>query len=112
MEAVTNAARHSGAPQVQLSLSVRGRQVTLTVSDRGRGLAADTGDGMGLKIMHYRAQMMDGTLRVGAARPSGTRVVCRLLQPDPVDSSARAVSRLHAPPSRSARRKTMRVLND
>ena len=32
--------------------------------------------GLGLRIMHYRAQMMAGTLRIESARARGTIVSC------------------------------------
>jgi signal transduction histidine kinase len=38
---------------------------------------------MGLKIMQYRAQMMGGELAVGPAPVRGTRVACRVAQPEP-----------------------------
>jgi PAS domain S-box-containing protein len=82
-ESLTNAARHAQATRVAITLNARGRAVTLTVADDGRGLPPEAGTGMGLKIMRYRAQMMGGELTVGPASPEGTRVTCRVLQPDP-----------------------------
>ena len=48
------------------------------VSDYGTGLpAATTGDGMGLRIMRYRAETAAVELRVEKLDP-GTRVSCRI----------------------------------
>jgi signal transduction histidine kinase len=37
-------------------------------------------DGMGLKVMRYRAHLMGGTLEIGRSAEGGTRVLCTLLQ--------------------------------
>jgi signal transduction histidine kinase len=79
-EALTNAARHAGATQISIALNARGRMVTLTVTDDGAGLQDEPGNGMGLRIMRYRAQMMGGELDIAPAEPRGTRVTCRVAQ--------------------------------
>jgi signal transduction histidine kinase len=79
-EALTNAARHAGATQISIALNARGRTVTLTVTDDGAGLQDEPGNGMGLRIMRYRAQMMGGELDIAPAEPRGTRVTCRVAQ--------------------------------
>jgi PAS domain S-box-containing protein len=82
-ESLTNTARHAGASQVTVQLTVRGRRVTLTVADDGRGIAAGAGSGMGLKIMRYRAHMLGGELSIETSANGGTRIACTVLQPDP-----------------------------
>ncbi len=83
-ESLTNAARHADAKTVLVQLNVRGRRVALAVSDDGRGLVPGSGNGVGLKIMRYRANMLGGELLIGP-RPNGkgTRVTCVVTQPDP-----------------------------
>lgn len=83
-EALTNAARHAQAEHVLVQLASRGRSVTLSITDDGRGVAdgAALRTGMGLRIMRYRAHMMNGEVVVEAAAPRGTRVVCRVTQPE------------------------------
>jgi PAS domain S-box-containing protein len=89
-EAVTNAVRHGQASQVTVQLLVEERTVRLTISDNGAGLPAtgvdgfgDEQPGMGLKIMAYRARMIDGVVTVERLREGGTRVRCRCRQPAP-----------------------------
>ncbi|GAB3701175.1 sensor histidine kinase [Nocardiopsis oceani] len=61
-EAMTNAAKHSGADEVMVDLHADGDRVELVVSDHGRG-GADTNDG-GLTGLARRVNALDGTLRV------------------------------------------------
>jgi signal transduction histidine kinase len=74
-EAVTNAARHSGASRVCLSLGYEGRHLRLRVSDAGRGF--DTGvhrGGFGLISMDERARSVGGELRVSSSLGHGSEV--------------------------------------
>jgi two-component system CheB/CheR fusion protein len=80
-EAVTNALRHAQARQIVIRLEGNGKMLTLSVSDDGVGLLpAPSVDskGMGLKIMHYRAGLIQARLNVESAQPSGTLVTCTL----------------------------------
>jgi len=88
-ESLTNAARHAGARTVLVQLNVRGRRVALAVSDDGRGLGPGGGNGVGLKIMRYRANMIGGDLLIGPLRNGkGTRVACVVMQPAPEPAAA------------------------
>lgn len=79
-EAIANAIRHGQAPRIDIHLAERGGIITLEVRDHGVGLPAGPGrgDGMGLKIMRYRADQIGGTLEVAPADGGGTRVVCTI----------------------------------
>jgi PAS domain S-box-containing protein len=81
-EAVTNALRHGKPSRIALSLLEENHGVTLRIQDDGAGLPADVAEsqGMGLKIMHYRAGLINGRLTVESASPVGTVVTCRLSQ--------------------------------
>ena len=51
-ESINNLARHSGATEARIGLQMSGRQLTLEVSDNGRGFERwDGPDGNGLKSM-------------------------------------------------------------
>ena len=74
-EALHNALRHSGAREVCVSLSARGRRVVLQVADRGRGFAPDAAPtGLGLASMRERASAAGGTLTVRSEPGQGTLV--------------------------------------
>jgi signal transduction histidine kinase len=74
-EAVRNAAHHSGAGRVTLSLERRGSRVRLRVSDDGSGFdPAVPAAGFGLTSMHERASLVGGDLRISSGPGHGTEV--------------------------------------
>ncbi len=79
-EALANAARHSGAPQAQVSLAQRDGRLTVVVSDDGRGfdLAEPREPGIGLAGMEERAGMLGGQLKIESQSGRGTRVTLDL----------------------------------
>ena len=85
-EAVRNAVEHGAAREVQINLAFNSNNLLLTVRDNGKGFPSNSnGDGMGLRIMRYRAQCIGGSCEVQSSRANGTIVVCRVpLQADAV----------------------------
>jgi signal transduction histidine kinase len=79
-EAVTNALKHSRAKKIAISLEGDEWSVTLRIRDDGIGLPPEPVEikGMGLKIMRYRAGLINARLAVGPAEPGGTLVSCTL----------------------------------
>jgi PAS domain S-box-containing protein len=77
-EAVTNAAQHGHSAHVQIELRCDGDRGLLRIEDNGSGFnpATQQSKGLGLRIMHYRAQMMAGSLRIESARARGTVISC------------------------------------
>ena len=77
-EATQNSLRHAQASRVEFDLQREPDGLVLTVRDNGRGVAPDQepGEGMGLKIMRYRASILGGRLTVGPDRGGGTLVRC------------------------------------
>jgi signal transduction histidine kinase len=74
-EAISNAARHSGASQILVSLTAPKRSVVLQVSDSGKGFDADAPRaGLGLASMRERAASAGGRLTITAAPGKGTTV--------------------------------------
>ncbi len=74
-EAVANAARHSGASQVNLQLERNGSRLRLRVSDQGRGFDPSvTSGGFGLISMRQRARSVGGELRISSAPGGGSEV--------------------------------------
>jgi PAS domain S-box-containing protein len=81
-EAVTNALKHSRANNIAISLEGDEKSITLRVRDNGVGFPREPGEarGMGLKIMRYRAGLINAGLTVGPAEPGGTLVSCALIK--------------------------------
>ena len=78
-EALTNALRHSLATRVRIRLESARGALHLKVQDNGRGIGAEAlgaSDGLGLKIMRYRAQMLGGNLVIERAPDGGALVRC------------------------------------
>ncbi|MBU2665223.1 GAF domain-containing sensor histidine kinase [Actinoplanes bogorensis] len=73
-EALHNAARHAGAARCTVELTVAGGEVTLVVTDDGRGLPDDYLAGVGHQSMRERSTELGGTLDIGAGPAGGTRV--------------------------------------
>ena len=79
-EAVVNAAKHAKARNILLSLSATAGQVTLTIEDDGEGMirVPRNPDGMGLRIMEYRARMIGADFKIAHRLPRGTMVSCEM----------------------------------
>lgn len=75
---VNKAVRHGRATFITLRLAADARSIALTVTDNGRGIprTRQASPGMGLRIMEYRARMLDGTLRIESPRRGGTAIRC------------------------------------
>jgi signal transduction histidine kinase len=77
-EAITNAALHSGARQVNLKLERDGRRLRLRVSDQGNGFDMTVASGFGLVSMRERAHSVGGELWVSSALGQGSVVEAAL----------------------------------
>ena len=74
-EAINNSIKHSKAKNLEVTLETTGDKHELTVTDDGVGFAPDgQREGLGLRIMHYRARRIGGELQVTAGDQCGTRV--------------------------------------
>lgn len=79
-EAMVNAAKHSGSGRVTVNLSASPDGVRLMIEDHGNShqrLDANS-DGMGLRIMAYRARLIGATFEAGPAHDCGFRVTCHV----------------------------------
>ncbi|HUD46016.1 MAG TPA: PAS domain S-box protein [Candidatus Baltobacteraceae bacterium] len=81
LEALANAAKHSGASSVDISLQPSGDRWLLSIRDDGTGfsLQVPNHDGMGLRILNYRARVIGATLTLQSQPGSGTSVTCLFL---------------------------------
>ena len=79
-EAVTNAVKHGKARQVCINLVKKSNRLVLTVRNNGLPFPSmiDRNNGMGLRIMNYRANVIGASLEIEPARPKGTLVTCCL----------------------------------
>jgi len=74
-EALSNAARHSGAAHVTVALRLGPEEVELTVADDGRGFAfAESERGLGIGGMRERALLVGGELTLESRPGAGTTV--------------------------------------
>jgi signal transduction histidine kinase len=79
-EAISNAIRHGRARHIILGLENSGEAIKLTVQDDGRGLPENwrQSQGMGLRIMAYRATTIGAAFDVAAVPDGGTLVTVTL----------------------------------
>jgi signal transduction histidine kinase len=80
-EAITNAVRHGKATVVSIQIRREGERTVLTLTDNGRGINQESlrgRDGLGLRTMAHRAELMGATFRVERRPEGGTIVQCSL----------------------------------
>jgi PAS domain S-box-containing protein len=80
-EALTNAARHSGATEVEIRLGAAAGRVLLEVADNGRGIADDriaASSSLGLLGMRERARLLGGEVTIRGNPGAGTTVAAIL----------------------------------
>ncbi|MBB5349394.1 cache domain-containing protein [Desulfoprunum benzoelyticum] len=64
-EAVHNAVKHADAKKITIHFSTHKNKIVLMVKDDGKGIENQTNHkGLGLKIMEYRAQLLNATLDI------------------------------------------------
>ncbi len=76
-EALENTVHHSGARQVEVTLTPVGDEVRLAIIDDGRGFdptEARARGGLGLAGMEERARLLGGGLRIASSQDSGTTI--------------------------------------
>jgi len=81
-EAVTNVVRHAGTGHCQVAIDQRDGQLSIEVTDSGRG-GSMAGTGYGITGMRERAALLDGHFSAGPRPDGGFRVAIRLPVPAP-----------------------------
>jgi PAS domain S-box-containing protein len=81
-EALSNALRHGRANQIRIQLSQENGLLHLSVCDNGVGFDPNAksreGQGMGLRIMAYRASVIGGVFRIERMPEGGMQVTCTI----------------------------------
>ena len=77
-EAIHNAVKHARPTRIEVRLATEADHVRLRVKDDGRGFRTDGSrqNGMGLRIMHYRAHVIGGVLKIDSSPNRGTEIQC------------------------------------
>jgi signal transduction histidine kinase len=78
-EAISNAVKHGKASEIAIHLKSDPGRIYLGVSDNGCGFAPEqptASNGMGLRIMKYRAGMIGGRLTIERNPGGGVLVMC------------------------------------
>jgi two-component system CheB/CheR fusion protein len=90
-EALTNAVKHGRPKNIAMQLGQNDGRLFLTIHDDGNGLRNDPAEsqGMGLRIMRYRAERIGAELTVRPATNGGTLVMCTLIRGEETDGDNR-----------------------
>jgi signal transduction histidine kinase len=82
-EGLANALKHAGAQSIRITIDVQPGSVRLEIADDGSGFSphATESAGLGLKIMRYRAEMIDAQLSIEPREDGGTLLACECRQP-------------------------------
>lgn len=79
-EAVNNAMRHGRPRHITIALRpLAGEKCLMEIHDDGVGISAQPpkrGDGIGIRVMKYRASLIGGEFTIGPGREKGTTVLC------------------------------------
>lgn len=80
-ESVTNVVRHSGADSCRVSVNYGEDELTIEVSDRGKGGGTSTDTGYGLAGMRERSALLHGDFTAGPRAGGGFLVAARMPVP-------------------------------
>ncbi len=80
LEASNNAAKHARPGKIDITLAQANGQLRMAIRDNGIGIKnnGDAGDGLGLRTMKYRANMIGARLEIRSRTQRGTAVLCTL----------------------------------
>src|SRR2546423_4386630 len=77
-EAIHNATKHGKAQKIDIRLSANASATSLSIADDGIGFSknGNAANGVGISIMRYRANIMDGEFTIEGGADGGTIVSC------------------------------------
>ncbi len=85
-ELVSNAMRHSQANQIRVQIDIGDHDVRTSVDDNGKGIdpqILEADEGVGLKIIRERVEMLGGTFSIDTVPEQGTRVTFQVSAESP-----------------------------
>jgi signal transduction histidine kinase len=80
-EAINNAIKHGRSTQIRIKLADTSETTTLTVQNNGLAIPkrrSPKAEGLGLRIMQYRSEMIGGSLAITSHPQRGTTLVCMI----------------------------------
>jgi signal transduction histidine kinase len=78
-EGVNNLVRHAGAKSAQVTVRREGREVTIRISDDGKGFDQSSGKGLGIVGMSERARMLKGKFNAHSSPDEGTTITVKVM---------------------------------
>jgi signal transduction histidine kinase len=88
-ESLTNVHRHSGSTSASIRVLRKGAEVSIEITDSGKGMEPEPRLGVGIQGMRERVRQLGGTLRIESPG-TGTRVLAIVPIPANCDSDATA----------------------
>jgi len=74
-ESISNAMRHGGATEIEISLALNSDHLELTVADNGIGFGEHaSSSGLGLRMITHRARLIGGTVQMRRASLGGAAI--------------------------------------
>ena len=91
-EAINNAVKHGKAQSIVVTLTRSNGILSLVVKDDGAGFPKSEvkSNGIGLRVMNYRAGMIGASLSIENQSTGGTIVSCHLQNGEPTKDSSKA----------------------
>jgi signal transduction histidine kinase len=77
-ELLGNAARHSQATSIKITVDLVADRVRVSVDDNGKGFDPDAiqhGNSLGLKLIRERTEMLGGSFEIDSALGKGARIL-------------------------------------
>jgi len=79
-EAINNSIKHASPKNIKISMLKEKNKIIISIEDDGTGISEKhkDSDGMGINIMEYRANIINGSLKILKNKNSGTTVQCSI----------------------------------
>ena len=78
-EALNNISKYAGATLVEISIRYDVAQITLSISDNGKGFDVEShSQGNGLMNMRKRSELLNGSIDIQSAQGEGTKIILKV----------------------------------